>query len=230
MLRVAKALAIHGRGKPETQKLGLGVRRPGVEWKTGQHPKMEKPWPKNRNGPRPEMGEKWPKKGKKGPQVPSFHYFWGKRAKIRKWKNFGRTKRNGPRPEMGKNGPKMAKKDLKSHLSPFLGHFSPCRAMGGQKLSKQILFETFTKRSSSTVKDVVNIPSFTSTNPHRVLTIGSADKRRLEGPALEGSWREVPIDLHGSLPPCHMLKNWVGRFLLTARSFYLQFVFVAYGR
>ena len=43
--------------------LQLRVSPPGIEWKTGQNPKMEKIGRKIENGPRPEMGKNGPKNG-----------------------------------------------------------------------------------------------------------------------------------------------------------------------
>ena len=52
--------------------LGLQVSPPGIEWKTGQNPKMGKNWPKNAKRPKcPEMGKKWQKWGKN-----AFSYFF----------------------------------------------------------------------------------------------------------------------------------------------------------
>ena len=63
-------------GKRIAKQLGLRVRPPGIEWKTGRYPKMGKNWPKNRKWPSaPEMGKKWPKNGEKiekWPQIPFF--------------------------------------------------------------------------------------------------------------------------------------------------------------
>ena len=67
-------------GSRSSQKLlrprKLRVRPPGIEWKTGQNPKMGRNWPKNRKWP---LGPKW---GKNGPEMakkwkndPEFHFF-----------------------------------------------------------------------------------------------------------------------------------------------------------
>ena len=54
----------------------LRVRPPGIEWKTGRNPKMEKRiGPKTENGPRPEIGKNGPKMAKKW-DLGSFFYFF----------------------------------------------------------------------------------------------------------------------------------------------------------
>ena len=51
----------------EKVAIWIAVRPPGIEWKTGQNPKMEKNWPKNRKWPSVSNGEKlaqkWQKNG-----------------------------------------------------------------------------------------------------------------------------------------------------------------------
>ena len=74
-----------GRGTQDArnfwEKLGLRLRvtPPGIEWKTGQNPKMGKNWPKNRKGPSArgeKMAQKWRKNRKMTPN-PIFSPFLG---------------------------------------------------------------------------------------------------------------------------------------------------------